>query len=384
MSYRLAFVVSMFFEYGGMQRSLLRIARECRRRGHEVHLYTGELRGAPPANIELHMLDARAMSNTASNDRLAAAFAAAVAGQDYDCLVGFTKLPGLDVYYAGDPCYAARVDADRGWWYKWLPRYHALRRQEAAVFGPHSNTEIVLFAHQEQEKFMHYYATAADRFHLLPPGINRDRLLAQRPDDDDCLALKAELGMRPGERMILLVGAFFRTKGVDRAIRALAGLPEVLCNASRLVVVGDDDAAPYTRLADELGIASQVVFAGGREDIARFYFAADALVHPAYTENTGTAILEAMVCGLPVLATANCGFAFHIEDADAGLVCPQPFEQKTFNRQLEELLMSDQRDTWRRNAVTYCQQHDLYGLIERAADVIIERAAANAAARPAP
>jgi UDP-glucose:(heptosyl)LPS alpha-1,3-glucosyltransferase len=384
MSYRLAFVVSMFFEYGGMQRSLLRIARECQHRGHEVHLYTGELRGTPPADIELHMLDARALSNTASNDRLAAAFATAVAGQGYDCLVGFTKLPGLDVYYAGDPCYAARVDADRGWWYKWLPRYHALLRQEAAVFGPHSNAEILLFAHQEQEKFRHYYATDAARFHLLPPGINRERLLSHRPGVDDGIELKAELGMRAEERMILLVGAFFGTKGVDRAIRALAALPEVLRNVSWLVVVGDDDAAPYTRLANELGIASQVVFAGGREDIARFYFAADSLVHPAYTENTGTAILEAMVCGLPVLATANCGFAFHIEAADAGLVCPQPFEQKIFNRQLEELLMSDQRDDWRENAVNYCQQHDLYSLIERAADVIIERAAANATMGSAP
>ena len=54
--------------------------------------------------------------------------------------------------------------------------------------------------------------------------------------------------------------------------------------------------------------------------MAGFYHAADYLVHAARTENTGTVLIEAMICGLPVLVTGNCGFAFHVHDADAGIM----------------------------------------------------------------
>jgi UDP-glucose:(heptosyl)LPS alpha-1,3-glucosyltransferase len=374
-TYKLAFVVSMFFEFGGMQRSLLRIARACQARGHEVHLYTGELRGDAPKDLPLTLLNTRAWSNVASNDRLATAFHRVINGQGYDCLVGFTKIAGLDVYYAGDPCYAARVADSKPWYYRLLPRYRGLRRQESYVFRRGTKTEILLFAHQEKDRYQQYYATEDERFHMLPPGINRERLLQNRPDSNDALILKQELGMKHNDRMVLLVGAFFGTKGVDRAIKAMAALPAEVREETVLVVVGNDDASRYRQLAEKLHVTAHVIFAGGREDIARFYYAADALIHPAYTENTGTAILEAMVCGVPVLATANCGFASHVEQAAAGLVCPMPFAQDTLNQQLMQLLTSKQRADWRQNALHYVAAEDLYGLIDQAAEVIIQCAA---------
>jgi len=80
-TYRLAFVVSLYFEYGGMQRTLLRIARECVHRGHDVHIYTGGWDGPEPDGIAVHRLDDRALTNPGRNVRLARAFHAAVAGR---------------------------------------------------------------------------------------------------------------------------------------------------------------------------------------------------------------------------------------------------------------------------------------------------------------
>lgn len=376
-SYKLAFVLSLYFEYGGMQRSMMRIAQECVRRGHEVHVFTGGWQGERPDNLEVHLLDDRALTNPGRNFRLARKLHEAVRGRDYDCIVGFTKLPGLDVYYAGDPCFAARVEETKSAWYRLLPRYRGFARLEADVFAGGKDTEILLFAHQERDKFIRHYGTEPGRFHMLPPGINRERLLADVPDTSQRQALRAELGIGEKDCFVLNIGSRFRTKGVDRAIDALASLPEALRERSSLVVVGGDDAGPYRRVAQRLGVGDRVVFTGAREDVARFYYAADVLIHPARSENTGTTLIEAMICGLPVLVTENCGFARHVQQANAGLVCTMPYRQEMLNRQLAEALTSESQDSWRQNGPAYCAATDLYSLIEKAADAIIGRARRN-------
>jgi UDP-glucose:(heptosyl)LPS alpha-1,3-glucosyltransferase len=369
----------MYFEYGGMQRAMLRIALECARRGHEVNIYTGKWLGKRPAAVQVRELDTRSLSNVRSNDKLARALATRVRSGNYDCVVGFTKIPGLDVYYAGDPCYAARIAESRSRFYRWLPRYRGFLRQEAGVFARGIDTEILLFALAEREKFITYYATEPRRFHLLPPGINRERLLVHEPDS--IAAVRRELRLAADDLVIVTIASRFKTKGVDRSIKALAALPEDIRRRSKLVVIGEDNFKPYTRLAGRIGVADRVVFIGAREDIGRIYRAADLLLHPAYSENTGTVLIEAMICGLPVLTTGNCGFAFHVENARAGLICPVPFEQNTLNRLIGNALTSSERAHWKVNGPVYCESHDLYSLIERAADVIEARAQHNRSPR---
>lgn len=373
---KFAFVVSMWFPFGGMQRSLLRIAQACVDTGHEVHIYTGEWRGERPDGAQVFELDTRAASNHASNDRLAEAFAAATADGDYDCRVGFTKIPGLDIYYAGDPCYVARVAETKPFFYTWWARYRAFRRQEAAVFAPGKTTEILLIAHQEKDKFIHYYGTEEQRFHLLPPGINRGPLLALDPADERA-RLRREFGFGEQHKVLLCVGSGFTTKGVDRVIEAVAELPDDLRTSCRLLVVGRGKAAPLERLVKRRGLGSQVFFLGTRDDVPALYRAADYLVHAARTENTGTALIEAMCSGLPILVSGNCGFADHVRHADAGIVLKQPFDQNELNRELADFIRSERCADWRENGPAYCERTDLYSLIERAAEIIIDRGKQN-------
>jgi UDP-glucose:(heptosyl)LPS alpha-1,3-glucosyltransferase len=211
----------------------------------------------------------------------------------------------------------------------------------------------------------------------LPPGINRERLSRGVDRDEDRGILRRELGLQKHERMILVVGSRFRTKGVDRVIQAFATLPRRLRQRSRLVVVGHGKAGLFQRQAKGLGIGERVLFTGTREDVPRFYYAADCLVHAPRSENTGTVLIEAMICGLPVLVTGNCGFAFHVADARAGIVLENPFDQERLNRALGEFLDSDRVQEWSENGPVYCGQTDLYSLIERAADVIVARAERN-------
>ncbi|WP_122659690.1 glycosyltransferase, partial [Pseudomonas viridiflava] len=87
---------------------------------------------------------------------------------------------------------------------------------------------------------------------------------------------------------------------------------------------------------------------------------------------TGTVLLEALVAGLPVLASAVCGYAHYIAEADCGLVLDEPFEQAQLNRYLADLLKDDTaRSNWGRNGLAFADTADLYSMPQHAADVIL-------------
>jgi UDP-glucose:(heptosyl)LPS alpha-1,3-glucosyltransferase len=176
------------------------------------------------------------------------------------------------------------------------------------------------------------------------------------------------------DKLVLMVGSAFKTKGLDRALRALAALPEALRRRSCLVVVGRGENAPFLRLARRLGVEDRLHLLGGRDDVPRFLLAADLLLHPAYTENTGTVLLEALAAGLPVLATEVCGYGFHVREAQAGLLVSEPFRQEQLNHQLLQMLSPVAAGTWRENALAYVRRTDIFSLPEKAADLIEETA----------
>ncbi len=82
-------------------------------------------------------------------------------------------------------------------------------------------------------------------------------------------------------------------------------------------------------------------------------------------------ILEAVVAGLPVLTTANCGYAQHVIDAGAGLVCAEPFVQENLNGKLIEMLGAD-RSAWRQQGILYGQTRNLYDMPQVAANILLD------------
>jgi UDP-glucose:(heptosyl)LPS alpha-1,3-glucosyltransferase len=366
---KLAFCLSYFFPYGGQQRDFLKIAEICQRRGHSIQVLVMDVAGEFPAGFEVTQIAGRGYSNHRRFLDFSRKAQALLAKSNVAAVVGFTKMPGLDVYYAADTCYREKVFATRSALYRLTDRFRVYEALERAVFGPDSNAEILLIAEAEKEKFIRHYATPVERFHSLPPGIARDRI-APANASEIRQELRAELGLAEDDLMLLMIGSAFKTKGLDRAMTALASLSPGLRKRCRFYIVGQDRQSPFIRLSRKLGIDSQVRFMGGRGDVPRFLLGADLLLHPAYLENTGTVLVEAIAAGLPVLATSACGYAGHVEQAGAGLLIPAPFSQQTMNDLLARMLVAPERPTWRRNALAYAATADIYNLHEKAADII--------------
>lgn len=363
------FCLYEYFPYGGLQRDFLKITALAMERGHKVKILTMGWHGEQPAELDVVLLPHSAISNHRRCLKFARTIKNLLPGMSYDAVVGFNKMPDLDVYYAADSCYQARTRSMNALASFVMGRYSTYVGFEKAIFSPESRTEILSISPQEQRKFIECYGTPEERFHLLPPGISEDRF---RPDNGEEIRtrIRNELGLSDNHIMLLMVGSAFQTKGVDRAMSAVASLPDELRKRVKLFVLGRGKIDVFTKIAEKMRISDQVCFLGGRDDVPDFLLAADLLVHPARTENTGTVLIEAMAAGLPLVVTENCGYAFHVKDADSGRIVPMPFEQNVLNRTLVEILSSPDLSRMGENGVEYTSRIDVTGLHEKAVDII--------------
>lgn len=367
---RLAFVLFTWFPHGGLQQDLVKVVQACRERGaSDISIFCMAWDGEQIAGVNTIIVPVRGWTATARRAAFARYVAQQVAGK-FERVIGFNRLPGLDYYYAADLCFAAKARGQRGPWYRLLPRTRQYLAFEEAVFGARANTTALLLSPLQRAQYRQYYATPDARLVDLPPGIRREHRAG--PDAAQLRrAFRAEHGIADDELVVLQVGSSFRTKGVPRSLIALAALPADLKQRVRYILVGRDDAAPWLKRAEAVGLGGRVQIVSAFGGIPRFMQGADVLLHPSLAESAGMVLLEAVVAGLPVLTTASCGYAFHVEQAQAGLVCPEPFSQQVLNMALVSMLRAD-RSAWRANGIRYGQQHDLYDMPQRVAQLLVD------------
>jgi len=139
-----------------------------------------------------------------------------------------------------------------------------------------------------------------------------------RADDPEARrAARNRLGIAEDAFTAGVVGALTREKGQETAIEAIASLPA----GTRLVLVGDGpERDALAERARSLGAADRVMFAGFREDAAGLWPAFDVALAPSRHEGLGTAVLEAMAAGVPVVAAAIDAFREVLDDGAAGVL----------------------------------------------------------------
>jgi UDP-glucose:(heptosyl)LPS alpha-1,3-glucosyltransferase len=368
---KLAFLLFKYFPHGGLQSDFLRIALECQRRGFEIVVYTRSWEGDIPAGFDVRLVPAKSWSNHGKARKYVAWVKRELEQHPVSGAVGFNRMPGLDVYFAADNCYAEKAVKQRGPLYRKGSRYRTYAYLEKCVFSESSATEVLLISERQKRGYINFYGTREERLHLLSPGMDSTRC---RPADADVIRKKVreQLGVASDEHMLIQVGSGFITKGVDRSVRAVAALPDPLRKKARLYIAGNDRPARFERLAKRLGVDGQVTFLGGRDDVPSLLVAADLMVHPAVNEAAGIVLLEALASGLPVLCTAACGHSPHIASSGGGVVLAEPFEQRKLNDALANLLVDGELSVLGQKGLEYAGSTDLYSQHERAADIIEE------------
>jgi teichuronic acid biosynthesis glycosyltransferase TuaC len=137
---------------------------------------------------------------------------------------------------------------------------------------------------------------------------------------------RAQLGVTGDAPLVVTVGHVQPVKGQHDLIPALARV-KARRGAVRLVVIGNDRYdAPYTRqvrrLVDGSGLGDDVRFVGEQvpAQVARWLRAADLFALPSYHEGCCNALLEALACGTPVVATRVGDNAEYVDESRGRLV----------------------------------------------------------------
>lgn len=135
---------------------------------------------------------------------------------------------------------------------------------------------------------------------------------------EDCPSLDRQF-RQDGEAVLMHVSNFRPVKRVQDCVRILAEVRQSM--PARLVLVGDGpDRNETERLARELGVAEHVRFLGKQSALPELLSTADIFLLPSQQESFGLSALEAMSCGVPVVATNIGGIAEVVKHGESGYV----------------------------------------------------------------
>jgi glycosyltransferase involved in cell wall biosynthesis/ADP-heptose:LPS heptosyltransferase len=298
--------------YGGGERWMLRVGIELSRRGHEVlcwgvagHQWLTQaedaglicLAGTVPETLELEQV-------RAPTERLRRlGLDAAILGQDREILS-----LGLPLRLAGVP----RVLARKG-----LP----MTDDPPLVRWAHAEVMhgLIVPSQQTGDSILERGWLPPERIHVVPNGVDAKALDRAAPGAE---LLRDDLGLSERARIVLNIGRLSKHKGTVHLIEAM---PRILLEHpdAHLLVVGRGPRwKQLSATVEALGLEKSVHFLGERWDAARLLHLAECFVLPSIYEGMSTALLEAMACRVPVVATAVSGTPEVLEDGVNGLLVP--------------------------------------------------------------
>jgi len=275
---------------GGAEAYLLRFAAEARRLGHTpVLITTLDWPADRWAGEEIIRIEGKTPAE------FAAAFARGRTGCDVH--LSFERVPGCEVFRAGDGVHAAWLDRRaefEPFWKRttrWLnPKHGQLIGLERGVFDPAATKAIIANSKMVRDEIVERFSFPTDRIHVVYNGLTT---LAPGGDRS---AARQKYGIDGEKFCALFVGSGWERKGLGTAIEAIE-----MCEDAVLLVAGRGPA--------DLHRSDSAKFVGPVSDLSGLFSAADIFVLPTWYDPFSNACLEALAAGLPVLTTRANGFS---------------------------------------------------------------------------
>lgn len=164
------------------------------------------------------------------------------------------------------------------------------------------------------------------RVFFVSNGVSADHFNPQQVGESARAAIRSEFSIPPGARVVMIMGRMVREKGYLEFFEAMAAIapkhPDL-----HLLVVGDTVVSEHDAAKEDIHAAAshrnlegRVHFAGLRRDIPELLAATDIFCLPSWREGMPVSIIEAMMMGLPVVATRIRGSREEVVDGSTGFL----------------------------------------------------------------
>jgi UDP-glucose:(heptosyl)LPS alpha-1,3-glucosyltransferase len=320
---RLAIVRQRYNPYGGAERIVARALPALERSGAEVTLIARSAKGWDARRVL--QVNPFHIGNLWRDWSFARAARAAWRHAGFDLVQSHERIPGCDIYRAGDGVHRRWLELRRAaagplerLGIALNPYHRYVCGAEKRMFEHPRLRAVICNSAMVREEILRAFRVAREKLHVIPNGVDLEHFNPRhRAAMRD--AVRTDLGCRARDTLFLFVGSGFARKGLGAAIDALAAANEP---AFRLAVVGRDRAqAHFVQRAQAAGLAERVSFLGGKEDVRPFYAAADCLILPSRYDPFPNTALEALAMGLPVIVSSRCGAAEIVTSGENGWVC---------------------------------------------------------------
>ncbi|MGM0836081.1 MAG: glycosyltransferase family 4 protein [Bacillota bacterium] len=173
----------------------------------------------------------------------------------------------------------------------------------------------------------------------LVNGVGVDTTRFQPVTEKQKKERRLKLGFKQDDFLLFYAGEFNKNKNQKLLIKAMANLKDELPKA-RLLLAGEGTLlGECEKLAERLGVSSQVEFLGFRKDIDQILPACDVAVGSSFREGLPVNIMEAMACGLPVVASENRGHRELVKDGWNGFLI-KDMDVESFQHSVKKIYLN--------------------------------------------
>jgi UDP-glucose:(heptosyl)LPS alpha-1,3-glucosyltransferase len=321
---------------GGGERYSVDLARALRDFGHEVHVFSH--RYEPLKGLFFHMVAVPVKPFGLQSWVFAKNARLALSRNEFDIVNGLSQIYPQDVYRMGDGIHKHWLDVHPGNTFTRLyntisPRHRLILNIERKIFTAGNYKRIVAISNLCKEHAITYHNVPANLIDVIYCGVNFDIFNVSVRNEGELL--RKSLGIDRKAIVVLFVGMNFARKGLASLLRAVSQLRDK--EKYRILIVGRGNKARYIKLARELGLDGISMFCGFQDGMPSFYGCADVFVLPSYYEPLGNACLEAMACGLPVIATRETGASELILHGRSGFIMDNPEDTLSLAKWLQVL-----------------------------------------------
>lgn len=308
----------------GAERYCVNLSRQLQRLGHRVTIIGEEIDPDLKDSIEFLPVKVNHFASWTKNRSFADDVQRVVSQHKFDIVHGLSRTPAVDTFRLTDPLQAHWLNV----FYRnrfvrrlqdWNPRHRTILDIERSVYQSSHVRRYITQSKLDTRLLVEYYGVPEEKIVRVYNGV--DTVQFQPQARQESAAVREELGIQPGEPLLVFASMDFRRKGLGPLLKSMT-----LCKTSgiKLLVLGDGDTRTYGKLAAQLGLQNRVVFAGRKSSMARYYGAGDLFVLPTIYEPFPNVNLEAMGCGTPVLTSATAGGADIIRVGENGYLIAQP------------------------------------------------------------